>query len=110
MPELPANNASVVFPSPAQMACEKQWIALLNICRQRPRLDLDGSVVHNGYNAVEWAVSHGELGVAQELLYWQQVKIHDELNTHRQQIQMLFAQKVKVLIGQYCEWLEGFTT
>jgi hypothetical protein len=88
MPQLPANNAGLAFQSHAQMACEKQWIALLNICRQRPRLHLDGSVDHQGHNAVEWAVSHGELGIAQELLYWQQVKIKDEHVTHRLQIQM----------------------
>jgi hypothetical protein len=60
------------------MAFEKQWIALLNVCRQRPSLKLADSVVHQGHYAVEWAVLHGELGIAQELLYWLQVNSNAE--------------------------------
>jgi hypothetical protein len=83
-----ADKGGVVFPSPAQLACEQQWIALLNICRQRPRLDLEGSAIHKGQNAIEWAVSHGKFSIAQELLYWQQVKMNDEYVKHRQLIRM----------------------
>jgi hypothetical protein len=93
------DDASVVFPSLAELACNKQWASLVNICRGKRVLNFNqpyaetypslfGQLVqptlvgnqqqeietqHKGYYAVEWAILHGELGIAQELLYWSKV-------------------------------------
>lgn len=54
----------------AQLAAEKKWWAIKNICRRRKFLDEDISMAYLNLTVVQWAEKHGEQAMAKELRYF----------------------------------------
>jgi ankyrin repeat protein len=57
------------------MAFKKQWIPLRNLAIRRAIPAEEVDVQHNGKTAIQWAMFHGETGLAKELLYLLYVRL-----------------------------------
>jgi hypothetical protein len=51
------------------MASKKQWIPVRNLAIRRAIPPAEAAAQHEGRTAVQWAIFHGELGLAKELIY-----------------------------------------
>jgi hypothetical protein len=57
------------FPSIAKLAYKKDWAPLQNLCRRYKVKEEEVNEKYNGKTAFQWALHHGELGLARELAY-----------------------------------------
>jgi hypothetical protein len=58
------------FPTIAELASERDWAPLLNLCRRRAFLAAELTDEHQGKTAFQWALHHGEIHIAEELAYF----------------------------------------
>ena len=72
------------FPTIAELACKKDWAPIQNLCRRRVIEVDEAKLKYQEKTAMQWAVHHGEIGLAHELQYllvslllpWQLFKSH----------------------------------
>jgi hypothetical protein len=57
------------FPTIAELACEKDWAPLQNLCRRRVVKEEEANEKYRNKTAVQWARHNGEHGLAKELEY-----------------------------------------
>jgi hypothetical protein len=53
----------------ARLAAEQKWFAVQNLCRRRVVRLEEALLMHNGKNAIHWAVHHGQRALADEIEY-----------------------------------------
>jgi hypothetical protein len=57
------------FPTIAELAFKKDWAPLQNLCRRRVVKEEEVNKKFQDKTAFQWALHHGELGLAKELAY-----------------------------------------